>query len=441
MGVEAKRHIQEGRLERLLESARSLLEEAERSAREQRLIMSVGVELSASIDYSATLQKVARLVVSEFAEWCLVDVVEDGRVKDIAVAHQDPVKESLARSLVRKLPQLPSAPHGVARVLRTLEPELYSGGESTPNLSHRLGTAYPEALREIGARSYICAPLVARDRAIGAVTYVRGGNAPGYEPRDLELATELARWAAMAIENAMLHRKAEEAVRERDDLVAMLSHDLRGLVGNITLSATQAQREGEGTDPRWAERVRRAADRMMRLISDTLDVVRIERGAIELDRHDREAEAIVSDAIDAAWQSARAKEITIDHDVPSNLRVLCDPTRAFQVLLNLLDNAVKFSPERSRIVVTVRPTDGDACFSISDAGPGIPDDALPHVFDRFWQGRHQRRAGAGLGLAIVKGIVEAHGGRVWLESAEGKGTTFRFTLPLAGQEHSSHDLH
>jgi signal transduction histidine kinase len=222
----------------------------------------------------------------------------------------------------------------------------------------------------------------------------------------------------------------------------MLSHDLRSLVGNIALSASQAERGGETTDPKWAERVRRSADRMMRLISDTLDLATIERGAFELDRHDREAEALVSDAIDAAWQAARAKEIDIDHDVPADLRVVCDPTRVFQVLLNLLDNAVKFSPERSRIVVTVRPTDRDACFSVSDAGPGIPEDALPHVFDRFWHGRHQRRAGAGLGLAIVKGIVEAHGGRVWVESAEGRGTTFCFTLPIIGEERlTTHDLH
>lgn len=184
-------------VEGFLRTARALLEQAERAASDQRLIMKVGVELGASLEYEATLQNVARLVVEDFADWCLVDVVDrHGRVRDAAVAHRATDKEELARSLVRGLPQLPSAPHGVARVLRTMQPESYSSDVDDPGpLGHYLGAEYPDALRELGTRSYICVPMVAHEKAIGAVTYVRGPNSPAYEERDLSLAQELARRA------------------------------------------------------------------------------------------------------------------------------------------------------------------------------------------------------------------------------------------------------
>src|SRR5579859_1187678 len=148
-------------VEEFLRTAKELLEQAERAASDQRLIMKVGVQLGGSLDYETTLQNVARLVVADFADWCLVDVVDrQGRVRDVAVAHRALDKEELARSLVRKLPQLPSAPHGVARVLRTLQPETFTSasGEPTP-LGHYLDAEYPDALRELGARSYMCVPM------------------------------------------------------------------------------------------------------------------------------------------------------------------------------------------------------------------------------------------------------------------------------------------
>src|SRR5579859_6743432 len=149
------------RVEDFLQTARALLEQAEKSATDQRLVMRVGTELAASLEYETTIQNVARLVVSDFADWCFVDVVDrQGRVRDVAVAHRDRDKEDLARTLVRKLPQLPSAPHGVARVLRTLQPETFTSasGEPTP-LGHYLDAEYPDALRELGARSYMCVPM------------------------------------------------------------------------------------------------------------------------------------------------------------------------------------------------------------------------------------------------------------------------------------------
>jgi CheY-like chemotaxis protein len=171
---------------------------------------------------------------------------------------------------------------------------------------------------------------------------------------------------------------------------------------------------------------------MKQLVEDTLDVSRAAAAGLELSLHPQEVEALVSDAVDAVWSTARAKDVHIDARAASGLRLRCDPTRMFQALVNLLDNAVRYTPTGGRVVVEARPERGDVLFSVSDPGPGIPESDLPHVFDRFWQGRNQRRAGAGLGLTIVKGIVDAHGGRIWVESEEGRGTCFRIAVPMGG---------
>ena len=148
-------------VEKFLRTAKALLEQAERAASNQRLIMKVGVELGASLDYETTFQSVARLVLADFADWCLVDIVDrQGRVRDVAVAHRVKDKEDLARRLVQKLPQLPSAPHGVARVLRTMQPESYTSGSYEPSpLGHYLGAEYPDALRKPNQQCHRDLPL------------------------------------------------------------------------------------------------------------------------------------------------------------------------------------------------------------------------------------------------------------------------------------------
>jgi signal transduction histidine kinase/CheY-like chemotaxis protein len=423
-------------VEDFLRTARSLLDQAERAASDQRLVMKVGVELGTSLEYETTLQKVARLIVEDFADWCLVDVVDrQGRVRDVAVAHGSQDKEELARGLVRKLPELPSAPHGVARVLRTLQAETYTSdtGEPSP-LGHYLGADYPDALRELGTRSYICVPMVAREHAIGAITYVRGADSPAYEDKDLSVAFELARRAGVAIENTMLHRQTAEAVRERDELLAIFSHDVRNLLNTINRNVEMMREMSEGpTDTECLGRISHAAHRMKRLVDDTLDVSRVEGSGLQLDVHAHDVESLVSDAVDAVWSAARTKAATVESHVESGLRLVCDPTRMFQALVNLLDNAIRYSPEGGRVLVEANGMGTHIRFSVSDTGPGISEEELPHVFDRFWQGRRQHRGGAGLGLTIVKGVVEAHGGRVWIESAVGKGTAFHFEISLNGQ--------
>ena len=302
----------QGEVEDFVRTAKTLLEQAEKSARNQRLVMNVGVELAASLDYETTLQKVARLVVAGFADWCFVNVVDPrGRIRDVAVAHADPKREALARSLLENLPQLPSAPHGVSRVLRTLEPELHSGlGDAPSPLGHYLGADHPDSLRELGARSYICVPLVARGGPLGAITYVRGPGAPPYGEHDLDVARELARRSALAIDNAVLYRQTADAVRERDELIATLSRELRALSSVLTTSLATSKLHG----------LDQAAAKLKTLLEDVLRVAPIDPGeadATEAIRHDGPSPKTVFVADNDDAFRARFKEALLARGVRS----------------------------------------------------------------------------------------------------------------------------
>jgi signal transduction histidine kinase len=173
------------------------------------------------------------------------------------------------------------------------------------------------------------------------------------------------------------------------------------------------------------------ADEMARLIQDLLDVSSIEAGRLRLDKSTQALGPLLKLVLEDLQEQAEQKAIQLGSWLPTdNLDVDCDPVRIQQVLTNLIRNAIKFTKPGGSIQVRVEPLAGEACFSVTDTGVGIPNAALPHIFDRFTRVSKRSRQGSGLGLSIAKGIVEAHGGRIWVESHEGVGSTFSFTLPL-----------
>jgi signal transduction histidine kinase len=186
------------------------------------------------------------------------------------------------------------------------------------------------------------------------------------------------------------------------------------------------------TEHRQVAIVQRAADRMNRLIQDLLEVKRIESGNLGLEKRPTDATSVVNEAVEILRPIATASSLRLESEVSPDLPpIRVDPSRIQQVLSNLVGNAIKFTPAGGEITLRATPGDHEACFVVADTGPGIPPDALPHIFGRFWQGKATDRRGIGLGLAIAKGIVEAHGGRIWVESQVGAGSSFFFTVPLA----------
>ncbi len=234
-------------------------------------------------------------------------------------------------------------------------------------------------------------------------------------------------------------QQAQQAIRAREDLLAVVSHDLRSPLSSITLSATMLSSraswsagDGGAGARRTAETILRSADQMGRLISNLLDAARIEAGGLSVAQVRNDAAALIGEAVEMIRPLAESKRLRIEQRVARGLPpILSDRERIQQVLANLFDNAIKFTPEGGAITITAN-IEGEAVrFTVADTGPGIPSDALPHLFDRYWQASRTGRAGAGLGLYIAKGIVEAHGGRLRAESGPGRGSTFSFTLPTA----------
>ena len=225
------------------------------------------------------------------------------------------------------------------------------------------------------------------------------------------------------------------ARRALEDLLAAVSHDLRSplsvIVMNNALTLKNAP-SGEPGDPvrRRAGVVQRAAERMDRLIQDLLSASRIEAGRLSLELRSHDVLGIVSDAEELFAPIAAQRSIHLSSEVPEGPCPLrCDRDRLLQVVSNLVDNALKFTPEGGTVTVTLRCLDDAVLLAVADTGPGIHTEQLPHIFEKHWSGRGKARADAGLGLYIVKGIVTAHGGTIQVDTKPGAGTTFSIALP------------
>jgi signal transduction histidine kinase/DNA-binding response OmpR family regulator len=431
-GALLARAIRYGIERKRLEADRERLRERLEAEHERlRFLADAGIVLAASLDFEETLASVAKLAVEFLADYCVIDIVEeDGEIRRLQVAHSDPEMAEVADQLLR-FPLDRSRPHLVsaalddheARVVREITDEvLRSVAQNEEHL---------QILRKLNPVSYIAVPLLARDRLLGTLLFVSCSHR--YSDGEMRLAEELARRAALAVDDARLYRRAQDVIRARDEVLRIVSHDLRNPLSTISMSAEILMDENvnfnEEQKLRQLRIVLRSAERMNRLIGDLLDVSRIEAGQLSLDEAYHSPERLVTEAVDLHQAQATAKALTITSEVQADLPpVLADRDRVLQVLANLIGNSIKFTPEGGAITVSAEPSGDAVLFAVRDTGPGIPPDQLANLFRPFWQGRRGGRDGAGLGLAVSKGIVEAHGGTIAAESEVGVGTKIFFTL-------------
>ena len=418
--------------------------EAEKRA---RFLADASGVLAASLDTDTILRNLARFIVPDMADVCVADLVEDdaGSVRRVEVAHA-PSLADVAEVLRARTPSL-SRPSLVTHVLRQREPvllaDLHSTAAGPTGAADGADAADDETdetladARALGVRSLLAVPLLARGHTLGALVFLSRDEKRRYSEDDLSLATELARQAALAVDNARLYRAAQQATRARDDVLAVVSHDLRNPIHAVYMAATflldvlpeESDQADVALSRRQAEVIRRSARRANALIGDLLDVTRIEAGRLTVSAQSVPAAELVSEALHDAAPLAAEKELQLESVCGDALpEVQADRARVAQVFSNLLGNAVKFTPSGGRIVVRAETQGSAVRFSVSDTGPGIAADHLPHLFDRYWQATETQQLGTGLGLFIAKGITEAHGGRLWAESQEGQGATFWFTL-------------
>ena len=258
------------------------------------------------------------------------------------------------------------------------------------------------------------------------------------EERTRALASLLRLEREQTDERLLIERaRGDAALAARDDFLVMVSHELRNLLGGIALSAeTQVRFPADGEagqrSLRAAKRIQRFAAGMNRLIGDLVDVASIEAGRLAIASGVVDANEVIRETLEAFRQAASTKGILLRTTAADgSLRASFDHERILQVLANLVSNAIKFTGERGTISIEVESREDQLRFSVTDTGAGIAPDQLAPIFERFWQATRGDRRGLGLGLYISRCIVEAHGGRLWVESAVGEGSTFSFVLPAA----------
>jgi PAS domain S-box-containing protein len=409
------------------------ISETRRATEGLRLLAEAGRLLSSSLDLETTLEAVARLALPQLAEMAMVDVIEDGIIRRVAASHADERSAALferARAYPPKLGD--GGPQDEA--IRTGRSVLVRNVDDAWLRQTARGPEHGEVLRQLSPSSVLVVPLCARDNVVfGSVAFVRLTGRSPFDDQDKELAEEIGRRAALAVENARLYEAARRATRARDDMLGVVSHDLRNPIHSIYMGGSflldLLPTEGHDLERTQAAVIKRAAERANRLIQDLLDMTHIESGRLSIDIRPHEAASLVDEAVEQARMQATEQKITLGRGDVDDAIAHVDRDRVLQLLGNLVGNALKFTPRGGRVTVSARARPDGLHFSVADTGPGVPAEHVPHLFDRYWQANRKDRRGVGLGLSIVKGIAEAHGGEVRVDTKQGEGSTFTLVLP------------
>jgi PAS domain S-box-containing protein len=514
----------------------------------QRFLIEAGEALAGSLDHRQTLALIAKLAVPRIADWARVDVLEDGKLRTLAVEHVDPGKVELALELARRYPEDPDAAQGPPKVLRTGESELATEISEERLAELAVDDLHLAIVRELGLQSYMCVPLAVRGRVFGVISLVSAESGRRFAPRDLAYAEELARRAGTAVDNAQLYREAEEraqaarvleavgdgvflvdservvrlwnraaealtglsrhdvvgrpvhevmagwddlagrihvarapgpAVAEtvplelggserwisisgvgfdegtvyafrdttreraleqmRQDLVATVSHELRTPLAAIYGSALTLGRDDLDLDePMHAKLlgvIVEESSRLAGIVNDLLLASQLDAGRLEVHIERCDAHALATAVVDAA-RTYLPEKVTLelgpgDEELPE---VAADSGQLRQVLANLVDNAIKYSPDGGDVQVQLRRGDGYVRFCVSDLGLGIPTAEQGRIFEKFYRldpDMTRGIGGTGLGLYISRELVRRVHGRIWVEPNEPRGSVFYVEIPTA----------
>jgi PAS domain S-box-containing protein len=426
----------------LYDSMQQAHQQAEQARQDLAFLNRVSALLSSSLNYRHALDQLARIVVPKMAQWSHIDILQaDNSIKRLAVAHVEPDKEHLLYELNKLFPSDLSATRGAGKVIRTGEPDYM------PIVPAELIEAYAnrprhyELMKQFDVRSYIIVPLTARGRTFGAMTFATSTDMC-FTERDLHLAQELANMAALSIDNAYLFhqerdavQQAHAAIRARDEFLSIAAHELKTPITSINgftqLLLRQISKKGAlNTEqlPAFLERLQGQSSKLSVLVNQLLDISSLDGGRLAISPTLTPLVKLIAQVIQLRRELS--PKHTIDLVAPVECTLLIDPIRMEQVITNLLDNAVKFSPEGTMVCVSVQTDDHAVTVTVQDQGVGVPEGQRDKLFQRFFRAETGRYfQGLGLGLYICQQIIELHSGTITAQFPDSGGTTMIITLP------------
>src|SRR5689334_18850377 len=399
----------------------------------QEFLARAGESLASAFGSGEVLEAVATLAVPALADGCILENRSEDGYRAGAVCHADANVNEALRKITRAGVRKPPAQHPLSEILNTRKPVLLQSDAAKRIAEASVTPAYVGGMRAMNPAAALFLPLIARGQLIGVLSLFRANRA--FDVDDLGFAEDLGRLAALALDNSRLLEAVRGSLRARDEIVGVVSHDLRNPVAAVKMLSRSVLTSAADASAATKENlglIAEAAEQMDALIRDLLDVTRLDVGTLVLAPESVDGSLLLTDGLRTLKPLISDRKIALDVRLEPNLpRVRADQERIEQVISNLVGNAIKFTPSGGSIVIGARHENGSVIFSVADSGHGIPEDHLPKVFDRYWQSTRTDRQGAGLGLAIAKGIIEAHGGEIWIESEPGRGTNVQFSLPVA----------
>jgi signal transduction histidine kinase len=424
-----------------------LYREAQRREQTMSFFAEASALLNSSLDYDAAFDKLAKLVVPSFADWCAVEVLEDNRLRQVAVAHVNPDKIQFALDMQRRYPPDRDAPTGSPNVLRTGRSELYEHIPEELLLRGARDDEHLRILRELGLRSALVVPLIGRGPPIGTLTLVWAESGHRYGQQDVVVMEELGRRAGFALENARLYSETQSAVRLRDEFISIASHELKTPLTSMQLQISGIRRAaltpGRLDPTKLAHRVDvidRQVVRLTGLVDSLLDVSRASAGRLRLNIEDVDLAEIVKEVADRFADELAAARCKLSVDVHGPIIGRWDRLRLDDVVTNLLGNAIKYGGGQP-IDLSAALDGATAVIQVRDRGIGIPSGDQERIFQRFARAvSPDHYGGFGLGLWIVQVLLAAMGGSIAVESQVGQGALFTAKLPLQSDAHESASL-
>lgn len=429
----------------LLAGEQAARADAESAQQRLALLTEALTTFTASLDYNTTIERVVSLIGDRIADWCTVYLVNPIEEQHWFTYAKTPETRTLLETIYERYAPDKNPLSVVSQVLRSGQSILIAEVTDDVYVARTTGDEHLELMRALHPRSYMVIPMRLHERTIGLIVCGFSASEPRYSQSDLRLAEELARRAAVAIENARLYAaeqqaraQAEAAVRVRDQFLSIAAHELRtpltALLGNAQLLQRRMSRDGtiEPRNQQALQVIVNQAGRLNQMIRALLDVARLESGRLTIERAPLDLVTLLQRIITEGEQSLDGRVIEL-HSLLESLTIIGDALRLEQVFQNLLQNAIKYSEPTTPVIIEVSQTATTAQVAVIDQGMGIPQEALPKLFQRFFRARNveeRQMSGMGIGLYVVYEVVTLHGGTVSVESTEGVGSTFTVSFPL-----------